>query len=516
MSNFRKHIDDFFREKLGRYREAPPPDVWDDLETRLDGLQPVPQTFPYRWLLHVAMISAILILGISLGRKLLTGSDSNRQIAGNETGQTQKVTPLAVPAAGAAASGTQSDNNNGTPGSNTGSATTGNTNADNNSNPQANQAPANKPATRSSNNKTNTQKHTAGKQATTANQTHRGSTVNPSEPATFYQPNTYHGNLSNPAPEDPNTYHSAPNASPEPTLSSGSNKPADNSKQKDESKTKNEGNKDNKTNNNHKPAKPMFPRFEAGVKTGFESGFSNEAANKYVLAPYIQYNISPKLAIMTQPGIKYATSGQRYIGTSQNYYSANPEDGKLTSGATVDSAVTIGPNTTVYHVTKYNYTQTHDSIVKSYKTGGSYMEFELPILLKYNLTKAFSVYGGVNLVYSKLATITENTYTVKGITRSFDTTITTTGTPVAPQGLGFSYSGTAIADYKGPLAPAQSGYQMNVGYMVGFSYSVSKKWLFDALVEQSPAKSDIKGGYDINAPLSNTYFRLSVGYKLTK
>jgi hypothetical protein len=52
--------------------------------------------------------------------------------------------------------------------------------------------------------------------------------------------------------------------------------------------------------------------------------------------------------------------------------------------------------------------------------------------------------------------------------------------------------------------------------MLGVSYEYSKRWLVDALIQQNPANKDIRGGADINVPLSATYFRLSVGYKLTK
>jgi hypothetical protein len=57
---------------------------------------------------------------------------------------------------------------------------------------------------------------------------------------------------------------------------------------------------------------------------------------------------------------------------------------------------------------------------------------------------------------------------------------------------------------------------LRVGYMIGLSYEYSQRWLFDALIQHSPLKPDVKDGYNLNSSLSSPYFRLSVGYKLTK
>ena len=73
-----------------------------------------------------------------------------------------------------------------------------------------------------------------------------------------------------------------------------------------------------------------------------------------------------------------------------------------------------------------------------------------------------------------------------------------------------------MSEYNGPLYPSTRVNQIRFGATVGVSYEYSKRWLVDALVQQNPAPRDVKGGYNINTPLSATYFRISVGYKLTK
>ena len=86
MSNYRKHIDRLFKEKLGNYRETPPPDVWDTLETRLDGLTPAPSGFPFRWIAHIVIISAIVILGVVVSKEKMSNSDLSVEDLGAELG----------------------------------------------------------------------------------------------------------------------------------------------------------------------------------------------------------------------------------------------------------------------------------------------------------------------------------------------------------------------------------------------------------------------------------------------
>ena len=201
--------------------------------------------------------------------------------------------------------------------------------------------------------------------------------------------------------------------------------------------------------------------------------------------------------MLLQPAAKYAQLSSHSVGNSQSYYEVN-DDGVITpvNGST----------------TNYTYTVSHDSIIKSYAYRGSYMEFELPILLKYYLTKHASVFGGINLLYSMQPGITENTYEKNNIRQSIGFT-STTSQPVAPD---VSYSGAPFTTYNGPLYQSSTAGQFHIGYMAGFSYEVGRKWLFDALVEQSPVMTNTVGGYNVNAPLSQMYFRLSAGYKFKK
>jgi hypothetical protein len=143
------------------------------------------------------------------------------------------------------------------------------------------------------------------------------------------------------------------------------------------------------------------------------------------------------------------------------------------------------------------------------------MEFELPIMLKYAINNKLSVYGGVSLNYSKFIQIKEYTYTSRPIVR-YDTSFTIYPTAPAPIASVMNYAGTNINNYSGPLYPGQNGGLFRLGCMLGVSYEIKKRWLIDALWTMAPAKTNIQGGYDVNKGLSTSYFRLTLGYRLSK
>jgi len=232
MINIRKHIDDFFREKLGNYRETPPAEAWDELEVRLDGLKPIVHGTSYRWLLHFAIVSVIVFLGVSLGKRIVSGNGSD-------------IASVTITAEPAATASTPTATTTTTTPSNTlppEQQTNENTNSTNN-NVANSPTTGNKPNNEQKNNGkyhpvalntkvTGTQKHTNNKT--------RNTTKTQPEP---YDATTYntHSNLSNPSPEDVNnTYNSAPPASPDkplsglnPSKTAGSpNEPAANTKKK--------------------------------------------------------------------------------------------------------------------------------------------------------------------------------------------------------------------------------------------------------------------------------------------
>ncbi len=503
MKNYKKYIDDFFREKLGNYRETPPPEVWDDLETRLDGLLPDMQHFSYRWLRHFAIVSLILLLGVSLVKKI-SGNSASENTPMNEK-------PIAKVQVGIPATGITADKSlvKGEDG-----VSAENNMPDKKVNEKLEKSMAidqqSKTNKHSNNNINSHNRITIANKQPSQNKFHASVKLN-NEP--LQTENIYQGNSSKTGPaEGTSESTQALGFNVNTSASQKSVLPGTFKKEKpDNSKTK----ASEKVGDAHN--KPALHKFEAGIKGGYERGFYDDAATKFVAAPYLQYNINHRFSIMVQPAIKSSTISTRKIGRPQSNYKSNNDSNATLSGNPVVSYIVEGGSTTdTLYTTKYTYTQTHDSIVKSYTYGGSYLEFEFPILLKYNISQNVSVYGGVNINYSKLLGIKENIYTKQGIKISIDSTNTTSGAPNHLSINSVIIQSTQNSNNDGSLYATPSGGLIRVGYMLGFSYEYSDRWLFDALIQQTPVKPYMQGGYNTNTSVSSAYFRLSVGYKLIK
>ena len=239
-------------------------------------------------------------------------------------------------------------------------------------------------------------------------------------------------------------------------------------------------------------AKALIDRVEAGVKIGYEGSLNSGGARKFVGAFYVQYNLSRKFALMLQPAIKSTHLNYQSIG-SQNYYKEHNDSAYTVTPTTPVQGVNVEtgqPDTTAW-IKTYTFSQTHDSIVKSYEYGGTNIEVELPVLLKYNVSSKLSVYGGVNIIYNKTYGASENTYTNAGILRKTDTLSWWPfggAVPPAPSASSvLKYSGASISSYTGPLYAAQTSSVIRLGYMFGMSYEFRKRWLFDLLVQQGSA-----------------------------
>jgi len=261
------------------------------------------------------------------------------------------------------------------------------------------------------------------------------------------------------------------------------------------------------------PATKLSP-IEVGIKAGFEGGVSNSSGKKIVVSPYVQYNLSSKISLMVQTAIKYAHVNTTPLSGKQSFYKENNDSSAVVSSK-VPVIETVGDT---FYVEKVTYSQSHDSIVKTYTTGGAYMEFELPILMKYAVSKNCSFYGGFTMAYSTYVGITEHTYVSGPINESVTGSAqyifqgqSPTYNPVSSE---IIYKGNEIASYKGPLYITPAGGLFHMGYMLGFNYAYNKRWLFDVLMQQAAARSAVAGGYNTNAPFSAPYFRITLGYKL--
>ncbi|MFI5196832.1 MAG: hypothetical protein ACHQD8_07060 [Chitinophagales bacterium] len=500
----RKKIDDLFKNELGNYTETPPPAAWDALEKKLDRIPTKKPRVPYMWFGYFAMVVALVAISVLVARNIRGNSDRTVKnvAANNNISKEQKTTPA------------QNTNDNTATTANSNDKVTDTKPANDDPQATANQSTDNKPGKQTGTNKAKNEapiaknrnkhnRHTSAKYITKTTDNEPRKTITETE---IQQPqNVYNSSASNSSMATGNKKTGKDESQEE--TSTDKKDPVSNDKKPGDDKTK------------KKTPKPKFRRFEAGIKGGYEQGFDNDAAKKAVISPYLQYKITPKLAIMLQPAIKPAFLSSRSIGSPKSYYNVN-KDGNITQHTDSVPVHVIGTSQTFW-IWNYTYTETHDSIVKTNVTGGAYIEFELPVLLKYYVAKDFSVYGGVNIIYSQLTGITEHTYIIKSLPR----TATESGfgqvnspAPAPPQTLSteITYSGAPFSAYTGPQYPAPQGSLLRFGYMLGFSYEYNKKWLFDALVQQGMVQPNMQGGYNTNTPLSAPYIRLTIGYKLTK
>lgn len=491
MKNDNINIDDLFKEELGNYTEAPPPAVWDALEKRIIAVPPNGPNSPYRRIGYFALLLLLVAsLGVSVARML---SGNAQPATGNTATSTQPIAANQGPAPAATsktagdAPAIKEDNNtapantaeqaNGTPGAGSGQATL---TAANNVTPSDHKHAAAK--------KTNTGRNNPKTGATEAEQNelvYNAAPATPLKPSVAAQTNTTDKNPATP-PAAAQKKEVAKTIAPV-----------------------------NNVIKHH--VTPHFDRFEIGIKGGIEKGFSDAGATKYLVSPYIALNLSLKLAIMTQPAIKYATVSINNIGGDKSYYKEN-NDSSVTKQGYATGVYTGGSPTPSLYVTNYSVKQTHDSIVKSYTNQGTYMEYDLPILMKYAITKRFAVYGGINLSYSRYSGVKENTYQANNIAiTKVAAAIARDSTQTVPPHTNsvIAYEGTPISNYTGQLYSGD-GAMLRYGYMLGFSCEYSTRWLFDALIQQTPTRNNIVGGYNVNFPLSTAYFRFTLGYKLTK
>lgn len=517
MKNKKKHIDDLFREKLGTYSEVPPADAWSALDSKLDTLTtPQVPTSPFRWLGHAAMVSVIAVLGVSVVHKINQKGDG--PISLNKEQEINKID--------ASTSEFAVDNSTNNAGEVSVPENSGFGSDDNGNNEVSEHTNADGLASNETEGSSGYQGRGAQRPGSTSTQHFSG---NGNGRVSRYGGKDQSNNSLNES--DNNLQYNS-------TISERS-EPQNTDNEFNEVKTKDnsKGTADEKKQTpaaplatkipNKKPApidpagkeKPVidFARWSAGVKAGYEFGMDKEAATKYVVAPYVQYNVTRKLSVMIQPGAKFANAPVRTIGPSASYYKAN-DDGRIVNRGDYSTIRVEGSSIDTFYHSRLSYSQSHDSIVKTNRAGGVYREFELPVLVKYNFTEKLAVYGGVNMIYSQLQGVKEHTYTKSAILKTVDTVISAKGVaPTAPAvNEVITHSGASIAEYNGPLYPASHTNQMRFGTMLGVTYSYNERLMVDALVQKNPAPADMKEGYNINAPLSATYFRISVGYKLTR
>lgn len=506
MKNNKKHIDDLFKDELSNYAETPPPAAWDALQKRMNVVQQ--PRVSYRWAAYFAVASLLLLLSVSVAKKMGEPvTTAQNELNGTNTAASGANNAMAAPVVKndptVISDNTIAKKVEITTSIAAASNTSGNTTQNTARNKQNSAGNRNKPTV-----------YYASAVAAKNGKAGSKSAGNAAQEAGETSTNEWNASANNRNNGGSAVEAATGNAQ---ELAAGvkdvKGSPAPG--KKGDANTGKQSKKDDAIVKETPKAK--FNRIEAGLKAGFETGLNNDAARKIVAAPYIQFNITPRLSFMVQPAAKSSYLNTRRIGNPESYYSINP--GGQVSQVGSSTPIYIVPGAPPMYLTKYHYSETHDSIVKSYANAHTYLEFEIPLLAKYKLSKSFSVYGGVNMAFGKAIKIAENTFKTPGINKTADSfAITATPAQATPPPIRsvINYAGTPYSSYTGPLYPADQGTAVRLGYMIGFSYEYEKRWLFDALMQQGNAKTNNVGGFNINTALSAPYVRLMLGYKLTK
>ena len=557
MSNTNQNIDDLFRGRLGDYSETPPPEIWKGLEQKLV-TKKIPTghfaTHLFNYLILATTVVGITLFALynynktSVSAAAQFTSEAPKQETENQTANTGSTgnvvttrnTTLAQDNSGSASTNAVSDNE----GSQASASDISKT---------ASVATVQRGVSGASSDVKSNHDNTVGqaskvtsKKAVAYNQvhTHANRVFNAVEG--ILQNNNNH-NLHGSVPDEPKTNRatSVLNSSTQVNAGiAGNGKPAgindatttasrDDApttahlqaapvKTFSDEQTTGSGNKESLAKVNVPGAgrnkyMGVTDKWEVWIHGGVEKSQSNLVYGT-VIAPSVQYNVTGRMSIAVQPGMRTQVIDTRKIQGSQSFYSAN-NDGKATLSDSSFALIYSGGDSWDTGVFRnYKYTQTHDSIAKTYSTGGTYTSFELPITARYRLTKHFTIAGGVQVNFNALMHVNENTAIYRNVVQTgYDSTFAllhdAPPTPIAITKV-LSYSGVPLSAYTGPLYKAPTGFLVNVGYNVGFSYDFLDRFRLDFSAQKSNAADNVVGGNNLYSAFSQWYFRMLIGCRL--
>ncbi|HTM67121.1 MAG TPA: hypothetical protein VL093_12410 [Flavipsychrobacter sp.] len=266
-----------------------------------------------------------------------------------------------------------------------------------------------------------------------------------------------------------------------------------------------------------RPAKPKANqfRFDLGVKAGYEKGFADVTSSSFIFAPFLQWNISPHVSFVLQPGFRYNQVNRTDIFNMTATYH------QITS-ATRDSfnnyiTDTSGQTTDVQR--NYLYKQVYDSIVFNRRLAQkNYWEIELPIMLRYKIASNFAIFGGLSLTFGNLLKLDDGKTVFSGLQKSdslsFPTVPINAPGPTLPGAAGyFPYNTPDIS-----TAPAASvtptSNPARFGIMFGFSYELQRRIMIDVMYKQTVSDMRYIPNEQMRKIYTQPYFRVMLGLKL--
>jgi hypothetical protein len=254
--------------------------------------------------------------------------------------------------------------------------------------------------------------------------------------------------------------------------------------------------------------KPLL--IESGIKVGYELGFQHFAANKYVIAPYIEYS-KGRFGLLIQPSFKWARMNHTSnLGSTDVYYNVTNQP-RLVNEVDSIFAQTLTKSRTLY------YEEAHDSIVvRHHIATKSYTELEVPLLLNFKATQNLQVYGGFLMDYTSIVQIQEdrtvNSYTRDAVVRQEYSTLGPEPSMPDANSL-YQYPGVAYALYSTKGYDNVTSSKLTFGYMLGVNYTIKDKYLIDVSVLQNLSNMNYIPNDKVRGVYTQPYVRISAGYK---
>ncbi len=266
-------------------------------------------------------------------------------------------------------------------------------------------------------------------------------------------------------------------------------------------------------------AKAHTHRWEAGLKAGYESGTKGLMASKYDFAPFLKYNISSKASLILQPGIKFVSIKNTSIDPAKYYLKTDTEYVATQTTPQVGAGGNI--TSTIYD---YKYYERGDSFKVSHSVAQhNYIEFEIPIMFSYQVTKELSLMAGICMTYSKLVGISKDSSNYTYFNNNNNPTVVSYNVPTGyaqPQAPGINsqlpHTASPYLTLANPAYQSQGGDILGIGYMLGFSYNLTKRFMLDGLLQQSLGGFGNVKNTDIKSLYTQPYIRFTLGYRLWK
>jgi hypothetical protein len=256
-------------------------------------------------------------------------------------------------------------------------------------------------------------------------------------------------------------------------------------------------------------ARPKYPMsLSAAVLGGFEFGMQSPAPGRFTAGARVLLHVSPRASIGLQPTIRYGTVAAQKLTDEKMYQRSVIDVNSFTSLALSPSI--RNSTDTLYH---YVVRETFDSIVVGSTTaGGKSLEFELPLIISYQLGSSLHVYGGPSLNFGGKLTVSDPSIQTYSVGRR-DSLVQSEPMPSSEFVNYFGKSSLEeYSNYKPSSAALQDPVSARLGYIIGIGYAW-KRILFDASMHQQVT------GYEDVAPqlqkvYSSPYMRMSLGYQL--